>query len=412
MQRAVYRCGEQFGVVRNEQQGLVFAAAEGLNDALGACPHHRVKPLERLVQNKQVGILDKGPRQQHQPLLAARQPHEAPVGQSLRTQSRHPRTCCRAQLLRDTAPAPDGIKQPRGNHIHRSHVVGKGAVHLGREVAYMSLYVPDALARAAAAVEERQIESIGTRVVGTYEAQQRTLAAAVAARDVPTLARAHTPVEMFEYRAAAVAYRGVAQLHNPFVQRRGVCSGRQHGLLHRRPLRCLTLFHLHGLRTPHRPRAAHRRHVIHVRDHRRQLRRRAYGHHERHAQMFGHAFHDAAQKLPRRGIKPDEGALEDNSLGRRQQRPRDMVSAQLPARQRNQLAVEQRPHIQKIEQLPAPLLACGRRRRQQPTHRGRHAAVGGVPPLLVIVRRLGRAVGVVEAHRAHSLVWACIRAAE
>ena len=56
MQRAVYRCGKQFGVVRNEQQGLVFAAAEGLNDALGACPHRRVKPLERLVQNKQVGI--------------------------------------------------------------------------------------------------------------------------------------------------------------------------------------------------------------------------------------------------------------------------------------------------------------------------------------------------------------------
>ena len=237
MQRAVYRCGEQFGVVRNEQQGLVFAAAEGLNDTLGACPHHRVKPLERLVQNQQVGILDKGPRQQHQSLLAARQPHEAPVGQSLRTQSLHPRPCCRAQLLRDATPAPDGIKQPRGHHIHRSHVVGKGAVHLGREVAYMSLYVPDALARAAAAVEERQIESIGTRVVGTYEAQQRTLAAPVAARDVPTLARAHTPVEVFEYRAAAVAYRGVAQLHNPFVQRRGVCSGRQHRLLHRRPAR-------------------------------------------------------------------------------------------------------------------------------------------------------------------------------
>ena len=175
MQRAVYSCGEQFGIVGDEQQGLVFAAAEGLNDTLGACPHHRVKPLERLVQNKQVGILDKGPRQQHQPLLAARQPHEAPVGQSLRTQSRHPRPCGRAQLLRDAAPAPDGIKQPRGNHIHRSHVVGKGAVHLGREVAYMSLYVPNALARAAAAVEERQIESIGTRVVGTYEAQKRTL---------------------------------------------------------------------------------------------------------------------------------------------------------------------------------------------------------------------------------------------
>lgn len=65
---------------------------------------------------------------------------------------------------------------------------------------------------AAAAVEERQVERIGARVVGADEAQQRALAAAVAARDVPPLTRGDAPVEVAEDGARTVGYGGVAQL--------------------------------------------------------------------------------------------------------------------------------------------------------------------------------------------------------
>lgn len=154
------------------------------------------------------------------------------------------------------------------------------------------------------------------------------------------------------------------------------------------------LLRSHRLGHAHGARAAHGIHAVDLRHHARRLRRRRERQHEGDAQAVGHTFHHLAQQLARRRVEPDEGALEYQHLGRREQRTRYVVAAQLAARERHQLAVEQRPQPQQAEQLVAPRLARGLGPREQRPDGGRRGAVGGVPPLLVVVGRLGRAVGV------------------
>ena len=60
---------------------------------------------------------------------------------------------------------PYGIKEPAGNYILYREGLAVALVHLRREVAYVALYIPNALACASFAPKEGNVATVGLRIV-------------------------------------------------------------------------------------------------------------------------------------------------------------------------------------------------------------------------------------------------------
>ena len=60
---------------------------------------------------------------------------------------------------------PYGIKEPACNNILYREGLAVALVHLRREVAYVALYIPNALACASFAPKEGNVATVGLRIV-------------------------------------------------------------------------------------------------------------------------------------------------------------------------------------------------------------------------------------------------------
>ena len=133
-----------------------------------------------------------------------------------------------------------------------------------------------------------------------------------------------------------------------------------------------------------------RRHVVGRRDHP----------HDPHVGPLGQSPEKPLERLPRSRVEPDERALDKEHAGRGQQHLGDLEPAQLAARKQHDPLAEQAVHVQHREQLVSPPRIAGRTPERLRRQR-RLLAVGRVPPLLVIIAAIGRAVRIAERNMAY-----------
>ena len=153
----------------HHDDGLVETAAECLDDIFDKATVAVVETMERFVEDKQLGILDEGPRHKHQSLLATRQSEERGVLLALKTEDFHPQTADVILALVGLGIQADGVLQSACHNPYGGNVAVIGTVHLGRHISDVLLDVPDALARAAGIAEERYVAGIALGIVGTHE---------------------------------------------------------------------------------------------------------------------------------------------------------------------------------------------------------------------------------------------------
>ena len=74
--------------------------------------------------------------------------------------------------LRRAGIEADGVLQPAGHNLYGRYVLAVAAMHLGRHVADVALYLPDALAGTPPVAEEGDVAGIALRVVGTHQREE------------------------------------------------------------------------------------------------------------------------------------------------------------------------------------------------------------------------------------------------
>ena len=171
-QKMVCTSRKIFFVVRDKEQGLARQGTEGLDNVLGPVAVMGVKTVEGLVEDEQVGILDESPCQQHPSLLSTREQGIFALGESVDVEELHPTVYFQVVFIGEMAEQAHRIVQSTGHNVSHGHGAAIGAIHFGAHVANVFLDVPNALAGAASATEERDVTSIGLRIVGTDQAEQ------------------------------------------------------------------------------------------------------------------------------------------------------------------------------------------------------------------------------------------------
>ena len=122
------------------------------------------------------------------------------------TEQAHPPQALLALVGRGTDIETHRVLETARHNMQRWQVAMVAAVHLGRDVAYASLDVPDAHACLALTVaEESDVAGVALWVVGTDEREQRGFAGSVLAGEGPVLALTDSPVEVAQDGALAVA---------------------------------------------------------------------------------------------------------------------------------------------------------------------------------------------------------------
>ena len=162
--------------------------------------------MQGLVENQQVGVFDEGACHEHHALLAAGEVEEGAVGQLVDAEEAHPPEALLALVGGGAHVEAYGVLESAGYDMQGGQVTVVAAMHLGRDVAYASLDVPDAHACLALTVaEESDVAGVALWVVGTDEREQRGLAGSVLAGEGPVLALTDGPVEVAQNGALAVA---------------------------------------------------------------------------------------------------------------------------------------------------------------------------------------------------------------
>ena len=158
----------------DHDERFVVPTAEGFDNLLDASAVIGVQPVQGLVQNQQLRVLDKGACQECQALLAARQLQERLVFEGRNSKNIHP-PLAHGHLagLRPLVQA-DAVVQATGHNLYGGQVLQVGPVHLGADVAYVFLDFPNALACAPFPSEEADVAGIGLGIVGTNQAGRRS----------------------------------------------------------------------------------------------------------------------------------------------------------------------------------------------------------------------------------------------
>ena len=167
--------------------------------------------MERLVENEQVRIFDKGPYKEDQALLPARELEIVALTQVLNAKEPQPEVDPLKILVFNFLIQSYGVIEAASNDIFHRERFAIRLEYLGADVAYMFLNVPDTFARTAPAAKERHIAGIALRIVSTDDAEQGGLACPVLSLQGPVLAASDEPVEIFEYCAIAVLDAHVTQ---------------------------------------------------------------------------------------------------------------------------------------------------------------------------------------------------------
>lgn len=76
--------------MRDHDERLVAPLAESLDDVFHASAVDEVKSVQRLVEDEEGRVFDKGPCKEYETLLARREGEEGAVGESLYSEYTHP----------------------------------------------------------------------------------------------------------------------------------------------------------------------------------------------------------------------------------------------------------------------------------------------------------------------------------
>ena len=185
--------GELFGVVRDDDECDVGLCAVVLDDLGGHQSVRVIEPVERFVEDEEVGGFDEGAGEEAETLLAAGHTKEGAVCEVVDVEASHPGEAGLALLGTRTNVEPNAVVQSAGNDVNSWQITHVGAVHFWTDVADVALDVPDAFSRAALSSKELNITGVSLWVVGTNEAEERRFARAVGALQCPVLAAADVP---------------------------------------------------------------------------------------------------------------------------------------------------------------------------------------------------------------------------
>ena len=98
------------------------------------------------------------------------------------------------------------VAQTARHHIHKRLPIVEIEVKFGRNIPDSALYLPDALAGAAAAVEDGDIVAVALRIVGTHKAEQSGFSGSVLPKQCPFLTCLHGPIDIVQNHAVAIAH--------------------------------------------------------------------------------------------------------------------------------------------------------------------------------------------------------------
>ena len=177
-----------FFIMRNHDKRLARIAHKAVYNSLSALAVTVVKPVKRLVKNKQIRVLDKGTYQHNQALLARRQRHIVTISQMRGIKGCEPRLATSAFSLRSMLIQTYRVAQSTCHNINSRQRFAVGRVHLGRHITNAALYVPNAFTAPALITKQPDIASISLRIISTHQRQQRTFARPILAGQGPVFA--------------------------------------------------------------------------------------------------------------------------------------------------------------------------------------------------------------------------------
>ena len=108
----------------------------------------------------------------------------------------------------------DGVEMAAGYKFQAGHIRQEGTVQFRTDIADMPFDVPDTLAGAPTAAEQRNVAGVPLRIVGTDQRKQRRLAGAVGTFERPALPFVHHPVERLQDGTAVIADGNLRTTHN------------------------------------------------------------------------------------------------------------------------------------------------------------------------------------------------------
>lgn len=128
-----------------------------------------VEAVQRFVEDQQVGLFHKSPRQKYKSLLTARHLQKLPLFQRADAKGVEPFAALYPICFCGTRVESHSVFQSTGHNFDGGDVLAVAAVHLRRHIADVALDVPDAFARTALMSEERDIAGIALWIVCTNQ---------------------------------------------------------------------------------------------------------------------------------------------------------------------------------------------------------------------------------------------------
>ena len=185
-------------------------------------PIHVVEPEARFVEDQQRRVLDHGPGDERQALLAERQPGEWLIGAAVHAEECQP--VVGDGLLCVGAPGveADAVVEAGDDDVLQAGADPVLPLQRRGHVADVLLDLPDALAGAALEAEDVDVVHVALGMIAGDQREQAGLAASVRSADLPVLVGLDRPVEVFEDEVVGVA-NGCARESNEWcvgVQRR------------------------------------------------------------------------------------------------------------------------------------------------------------------------------------------------
>ena len=351
--------------------------------------------MERFVEYEQVGVFDKGAREQHQALLAVRDLGEGFPDEVFGVEKPQPLPGGSGLLRSAAAVQAHRVEETGGDHFFARDGLQVVGVHLGRDVADAFLDVPDAFAGASSAVEQDDVVGIRLGVVAADQAQERRFSGTVGSDQRPFLSAPHRPVHIPQDGVPLVGNVHAVHLNGDGersgrvdgcreVERLGSLLAEQPGF---EPGIVLEILAAHRRKHFHRAQGQYPvdplGDVCRIGDHQDALQQA----------FFAQGAQHPVQHCTRGGVQADKGIVQDEHTGGAAQGAGYEQFAQFPAGEGDGAPTGQVSYLEAFPSEGLPLAQLGK----DLLHPGRGIRFGGVPALLVVhVPQFGGGMDVVE----------------
>ena len=231
-------CGKLLFVVAHHDERLARTTTEGVDNLLHQLAIAGIEAMQRLVEDEQLGVFDKGTCQQAKTLLTTGKGKKIAVAQMSNAKHIHP-PFAHGQLLGMSATIkPDRIVKTRCDNVNGRQILQVSTMHLGRDVTDVFLDFPNAFTRTPTTVEKCDVARVRLWIVGTYKTQQSGLSCAIFTRQGPSFTIQHRPVKCVQYGAFAIADRDLTKLDDTLSIYVVCTTGKSKKALSLLPIQC------------------------------------------------------------------------------------------------------------------------------------------------------------------------------